>query len=96
MVRPATAKPTTPTTTLRWTTHSHSESAYAGCTPNNEPSSPADRSGPAGRAGPPCHYYDYLDPTSVENRIWGDKIETSWCDADGSTLLSGVMLEACG
>jgi hypothetical protein len=22
----------------------------------------------------PCHYDGYLDPTSVENRIWGDGI----------------------
>jgi hypothetical protein len=44
----------------------------------------------------PCHYDGYLDPNSVENRIWGDEIETCWCDADGSRLLSGVMLEACG
>jgi hypothetical protein len=44
----------------------------------------------------PYHYYDYFDPTSVENRIWGDVIGTYRCDADGSRLLSGVMLEACG
>jgi hypothetical protein len=43
------------------------------------------------------YYYDgYLDPTSVENRIWGDGIETCQCDANGSRLLSGVMLEAYG
>jgi hypothetical protein len=23
----------------------------------------------------PCHYDSYLDPTSVENRIWGDGLE---------------------
>jgi hypothetical protein len=44
----------------------------------------------------PCHGYGYLDPTSVENRIWGDRIGTCRCDADGSRLLSGAMLEACG
>jgi hypothetical protein len=44
----------------------------------------------------PCHGYGYHDSTSVENRIWGDGIETYWCDADGSRLLSGMMLEACG
>jgi hypothetical protein len=44
----------------------------------------------------PCHYDGYLDPTSMENRIWGDGIETSRCDADHSRLLSGVMLEARG
>jgi hypothetical protein len=42
----------------------------------------------------PCHGYGYLDPTSVENRIWGDRIGTSWCVASGSRLLSGAMLEA--
>jgi hypothetical protein len=44
----------------------------------------------------PCHYYSYFDPTSTENRIWGDRIGTYRCDAGGSSLLSGVMLEACG
>jgi hypothetical protein len=44
----------------------------------------------------PCHGYGYLDPTSVENRIWGDGIVTSRCDIDGSMLLSDAMLEACG
>jgi hypothetical protein len=44
----------------------------------------------------PYHYDGYLDPTSVENRIWGDEIGTCQCDADGSRLLSGVVLEACG
>jgi hypothetical protein len=44
----------------------------------------------------PCHYDGYLDPTSVQNRIWGDEIRTSWCDVSGSRLLSGAMLEACG
>jgi hypothetical protein len=43
----------------------------------------------------PYHYDGYLDPTSVENRICGDGIETSWCDIGGSRLLSGAMLEAC-
>jgi hypothetical protein len=37
-----------------------------------------------------------FDPISVENMIWGDRIGTCWCDADGSRLLSGSMLEACG
>jgi hypothetical protein len=23
----------------------------------------------------PCHYYGYFDPTSMEIRIWGDRIE---------------------
>jgi hypothetical protein len=41
------------------------------------------------------HYYGYLDPTSVENRIWGDGIETSRCDDGGSRLLSGAMVETC-
>jgi hypothetical protein len=44
----------------------------------------------------PCHGYGYLDPTSVENRIWGDGIGTCRCDADDSRLMSGVMLETCG
>jgi hypothetical protein len=44
----------------------------------------------------PCQGYGYLDPTSVENRIWGHGIETYRCDDDGSRLLSGAMLEACG
>jgi hypothetical protein len=43
-----------------------------------------------------CVDYGYLDPTSVENRIWGDGIGTCRCDADGSRLLSGAMLESCG
>jgi hypothetical protein len=41
----------------------------------------------------PYHYDGYLDPTSLENRIWGDGIGTCWFDADG---LFGAMLEACG
>jgi hypothetical protein len=44
----------------------------------------------------PCHYDGYLDPISVENMIWGDGIGTSQCDAGGTRLLSGAMLEACG
>jgi hypothetical protein len=45
-----------------------------------------------------CHYhYDgYLDPTSVEKRIWGDGIGTTWCDAGGSRLLFVALLEVCG
>jgi hypothetical protein len=44
----------------------------------------------------PHHYDGYFDPTSVENRKWGDRIGTCLCDADGSRLLFGAMLEACG
>jgi hypothetical protein len=44
----------------------------------------------------PCHGYGYLDPTGVENRICGDGIGTSRCDAGDSSLLSGAMLEVCG
>jgi hypothetical protein len=44
----------------------------------------------------PCHYYGYLDSTSMDNRIWGDGIGTSRCDAGGSRLLFGAMQEACG
>jgi hypothetical protein len=45
---------------------------------------------------PPCLYDGYLDPTSVGNRIWGDRSGTSRCDAGRSRLLSGAMMEACG
>jgi hypothetical protein len=34
----------------------------------------------------PCYYYGYIDPISVENRIWGDRNGTCWCDADGLRL----------
>jgi hypothetical protein len=34
----------------------------------------------------PCYYYGYIDPISVENRIWGDGNITCRCDADGSRL----------
>jgi hypothetical protein len=34
----------------------------------------------------PCYCYGYVDPISVENRIWGDRNGTFWCDADGSRL----------
>jgi hypothetical protein len=44
----------------------------------------------------PYHYDGYLDPTSVENRIWGDGIGTCRCDAGGSSLLSGAMLKVYG
>jgi hypothetical protein len=44
----------------------------------------------------PCHFDTYLDPTSVKNRIWGDEVGTSRCDADSSMVLSGAMLEAYG
>jgi hypothetical protein len=44
----------------------------------------------------PCHYDGYLDPTSVENKIWGDGIGTSRCDADSLRLLSSAMWEAFG
>jgi hypothetical protein len=44
----------------------------------------------------PYHYDGFLDPTSVENRIWGNGIGTSCCNAGGSRLLSDAMLEACG
>jgi hypothetical protein len=39
----------------------------------------------------PYHYDGYLDPTSVENRIWGDGIGTSLfddqCDAGSLWLV---------
>jgi hypothetical protein len=44
----------------------------------------------------PCQYDGYLDPTSVENRIWGDGIGTRRCDVDGSRLFSGAMMKARG
>jgi hypothetical protein len=44
----------------------------------------------------PYHYGGYVDPTSVENRFWGEGIGTSRCDAGGSRLLSDALLEACG
>jgi hypothetical protein len=34
----------------------------------------------------PCYCCGYVDPISVENRIWGDGNGTCWCDADGSRL----------
>jgi hypothetical protein len=34
----------------------------------------------------PCYCYGYVDPISVENRIWGDENGICWCDADGSRL----------
>jgi hypothetical protein len=40
--------------------------------------------------------YGYVDPTSVENKIWGDGIGTCQCDNDDSRLLSDVMLQAYG
>jgi hypothetical protein len=43
-----------------------------------------------------CHCYGFLDPTTVENRIWGDGIGTCQCDADGSRMLSDAMLETYG
>jgi hypothetical protein len=44
----------------------------------------------------PYHYDGYPDPMSVVNRIWGDGIGSSRCDAGGLRLLSGAMLEAYG
>jgi hypothetical protein len=34
-----------------------------------------------------CYCYGYVDPISVENRIWGDGNGISWCDANGSRLI---------
>jgi hypothetical protein len=34
----------------------------------------------------PCYSYGYVDPISVENRIWGDGNGICWCDANGSRL----------
>jgi hypothetical protein len=35
----------------------------------------------------PCYCYGYVDPISMENRIWGDGNGISWCDANGSRLV---------
>jgi hypothetical protein len=35
----------------------------------------------------PCYCHGYVDPISVENRIWGDGNGISWCDANGSRLV---------
>jgi hypothetical protein len=34
----------------------------------------------------PCYCYGYVDPISMENRIWGDGNGICWCDANGSRL----------
>jgi hypothetical protein len=34
----------------------------------------------------PCYCYGYVDPITMENRIWGDGNRICWCDADGSRL----------
>jgi hypothetical protein len=34
----------------------------------------------------PCYCYGYVDPISVDYRIWGDGNEICWCGADSSTL----------
>jgi hypothetical protein len=34
----------------------------------------------------PCYCYGYVDPISVENRIWGDRNGTGWCDANSLRL----------
>jgi hypothetical protein len=34
----------------------------------------------------PCCCYGYVDPISVENRIWADRNGICWCDANGSSL----------
>jgi hypothetical protein len=35
----------------------------------------------------PRYCYGYVDPISVENRIWRDGNGISWCDANGSRLV---------
>jgi hypothetical protein len=35
----------------------------------------------------PCYCCGYVDPISVENRIWGDGNGISWCDANCSMLV---------
>jgi hypothetical protein len=34
----------------------------------------------------PCCSHGYVDPISMENRIWGDGNVICWCDAKGSRL----------
>ena len=34
----------------------------------------------------PCCWHGYVDPISVENRIWGDGNGTGWGDANSSRL----------
>jgi hypothetical protein len=34
----------------------------------------------------PCCCHDYVDPISIENRIWGDRNGICWYDANGSGL----------
>jgi hypothetical protein len=34
----------------------------------------------------PYYCYGYVDPISVENRIWGHWDGICWCDANGSSL----------
>jgi hypothetical protein len=46
--------------------------------------------------GHPCQYYGYLNPTSMENRIWVMGLGTCRCDAGGARILFGAMLEVCG
>jgi hypothetical protein len=36
----------------------------------------------------PCYCYGYVDPISVENRIWGERNGICWCDANSSGLCS--------
>jgi hypothetical protein len=35
----------------------------------------------------PCYCYGYVDPISVENRIWGNGDGICRCDANGSRLV---------
>jgi hypothetical protein len=35
----------------------------------------------------PCYCYGYVDPSSVENRIWGDGNGICWCVANGSRFV---------
>jgi hypothetical protein len=43
----------------------------------------------------PCYYYGYVDPISVEDRIWVTGMEFV-CVMPMVQGLSGAMLEACG
>jgi hypothetical protein len=44
----------------------------------------------------PCHYYGYLNPTSMRLGFGVTGLGTCRCNAGGSRLLSGAMLEPYG
>jgi hypothetical protein len=40
----------------------------------------------------PCHYYGYFDPTSMENRVWGDGV---WELVGVMLMVQGFCLVRC-